>query len=76
MRTDSTRDRAVIDRGELSEIDIQDDIEFAVIQMKAETLTRSRSSRRAQFRSDEGKHGEEFDLPQGHAEHHSVEEHQ
>ena len=39
-RTDSTRACHVLDEGESSEIDIQDDIEFALIQMKAETLNR------------------------------------
>jgi len=39
-RTDNTRDRQVLDEGESSEVDIQDDIEFALIQMKAETLNR------------------------------------
>jgi DnaK suppressor protein len=39
-RTDSTRDRQVLDEGESSEVDIQGDIEFALIQMKAETLNR------------------------------------
>ena len=39
-RTDSTRDRQVLDEGESSEVDIQDDIEFALIQMKSETLNR------------------------------------
>ncbi len=37
-RTDITRERQVLDQGEGSEVDIQEDIEFALIQMKAETL--------------------------------------
>ena len=37
-RTDSTKERQVLDQGESSEVDIQEDIEFALIQMKAETL--------------------------------------
>jgi DnaK suppressor protein len=37
-RTDSVAGREVLDEGESSEIDIQGDIEFALIQMKAETL--------------------------------------
>ena len=39
-RTDSTRGYQVLDKGESSEVDIQDDIEFALIQMKSETLNR------------------------------------
>jgi DnaK suppressor protein len=39
-RTDSTRSCQVLDEGETSEVDIQDDIEFALIQMKSETLNR------------------------------------
>ena len=39
-RTDSTRSCHVLDEGESSEVDIQDDIEFALIQMKSETLNR------------------------------------
>jgi DnaK suppressor protein len=38
-RADNTRGREVLDAGETSEVDIQEDIEFALIQMKAETLT-------------------------------------
>jgi DnaK suppressor protein len=42
QREDSTWGRAneVLDAGESSEVDIQEDIEFALIQMKAETLTK------------------------------------
>jgi DnaK suppressor protein len=42
QREDSTWGRLneVLDAGESSEVDIQEDIEFALIQMKAETLTR------------------------------------
>jgi DnaK suppressor protein len=39
-RTDSTLERDVLDQGESSEVDIQDAIGFALIQMKAETLTK------------------------------------
>ena len=35
-RTDSTRSCQVLDEGETSEVDIQDDIEFALIQMKSD----------------------------------------
>ena len=39
-RTDITKDSQVLDQGESSEVDIQEDIEFALIQMKAETLNK------------------------------------
>ena len=39
-RTDITKERQVLDQGESSEVDIQEDIEFALIQMKAETLNK------------------------------------
>ena len=44
----------VFDQGESSESDIQEDIEFALIQMKAETLTRINE---ALSRLDEGAYG-------------------
>jgi RNA polymerase-binding transcription factor DksA len=37
-RADGSRGREVLDSGESSEVGIQDDIEFALIQMKTETL--------------------------------------
>jgi DnaK suppressor protein len=37
-RRDSTKEREVLDEGESSEVDIQDEIEFALLQLKAETL--------------------------------------
>ena len=42
QRDDSTWGKVneVLDAGESSEVDIQEDIEFALIQMKAETLTK------------------------------------
>ena len=40
VRADGNKDRDVYDEGETSEVDIQDDIEFALIQMKTETLQR------------------------------------
>ena len=39
-RTAGTNERQVLNQGEGSEPDIQDEIEFALIQMKAETLNR------------------------------------
>ena len=40
VRMDGNKDRDVLDQGESSEVDIQEDIEFALIQMKSETLTK------------------------------------
>ena len=39
-RADIAKERQVLDQGETSEVDIQGDIEFALIQMKAETLNK------------------------------------
>jgi RNA polymerase-binding transcription factor DksA len=39
-RADGNKERDVVDQGESSEADIQEDIEFALIQMKSETLNR------------------------------------
>ena len=40
VRAESGKERDVLDQGESSEVDIQDDIEFALIQMKSETLNK------------------------------------
>src|SRR6187431_3713545 len=40
VRAEGSKDRDVLDQGESSEADIQEDIEFALIQMKSETLTK------------------------------------
>ena len=40
VRADGGRERDVLDQGESSEVDIQDDIELALIQMKSETLNK------------------------------------
>ena len=40
VRLEGNKDRDVLDQGESSEVDIQEDIEFALIQMKSETLTK------------------------------------
>jgi DnaK suppressor protein len=53
-RTDSTKGRQVLDEGESSELDIQDDIDFALIQMKTETLNRIDTALR---RIKEGSYG-------------------
>jgi DnaK suppressor protein len=56
QRDDSTWGKVneVLDAGESSEVDIQEDIEFALIQMKAETLTKINE---ALNRLDEGTYG-------------------
>ena len=40
VRSSEGKDREVLDQGESSEVDIQEDIEFALIQMKSETLNK------------------------------------
>jgi DnaK suppressor protein len=57
-RTDNANDRDVIDQGEVSEIDIQDEIQFALIQMKAETLKKIDTALR---RLEEGTYGDCFE---------------
>jgi DnaK suppressor protein len=39
-RADGSKDRDVCDEGETSEVEVQEDIEFALIEMKTETLRR------------------------------------
>jgi DnaK suppressor protein len=51
---DNDKDRDVLDQGESSEVDIQEDIEFALIQMKSETLNKIDAALR---RLDEGTYG-------------------
>jgi DnaK suppressor protein len=53
-RNDSVKSREGLDEGESSEVDIQDEIEFALIQMKAEMLNRIDTALR---RIDEGTYG-------------------
>ena len=57
-RTDSTKEHEVLDEGEISDGDVQDEIEFAVIQMKAETLNKIDGALR---RLDEGTYGDCFE---------------
>lgn len=57
-RHDSTKERDVLDEGESSEVDIQDEIEFALIQMKAETLNKIDTALR---RLQEGTYGDCFE---------------
>ena len=52
------RPHEVVDQGETSESDIQEDIEFALIQMKAETLNKINE---ALARLDEGRYGSCFE---------------
>jgi len=56
QRDDTTwgKQNEVLDAGESSEVDIQEDIEFALIQMKAETLTKINE---ALVRLEEGTYG-------------------
>jgi DnaK suppressor protein len=57
-RADSGKERDVLDQGESSEVDIQEDIEFALIQMKSETLNKIDAALR---RLDEGTYGDCFE---------------
>ena len=58
VRAEGIKDRDVLDQGESSEVDIQDDIEFALIQMKSETLNKVNTALR---RLDEGTYGDCFE---------------
>jgi len=60
-RSDSTKEREVLDAAEISEGDVQDEIEFALIQMKAETLNRIDAALR---RLEEGTYGDCFECGQ------------
>lgn len=57
-RRDYTGEREVLDEGESSEVDIQEEIGFALIQMKAETLNKIDVALR---RLAEGTYGECFE---------------
>jgi DnaK suppressor protein len=57
-RVDSINERQAIDEGETSELDTQDELEFALIQMKAETLNRIDAALR---RLEEGTYGRCFE---------------
>ena len=65
VRTDSIKDREVFDQGESSEVDIQEDIEFALIQMKSETLNKINEALR---RLDERTYGNCFECGEEIAE--------
>ncbi len=58
VRADNGKDREVLDQGESSEVDIQEDIEFALIQMKSETLNKVDAAIR---RLSEGTYGDCFE---------------
>jgi DnaK suppressor protein len=58
VRAEGNRERDVLDQGESSEVDIQEDIEFALIQMKGETLNKVNEALR---RLDEGTYGNCFE---------------
>lgn len=58
VRADGHKERDVLDQGESSEVDIQEDIEFALIQMKAETLNKIDAALR---RLEEGTYGNCFE---------------
>src|SRR5918996_3167592 len=58
VRAEGSKEREVLDQGESSEVDIQEDIEFALIQMKAETLNKVDAALR---RLDEGTYGDCFE---------------
>ena len=59
------KDHEVLDPGETSEVDIQEDIEFALIQMKAETLNKINE---ALARLEEGTYGNCFECGEEIAE--------
>src|SRR5207237_4031901 len=58
VRAEGNKERDVLDQGESSEVDIQEDIEFALIQMKSETLNKINEALR---RLDEGTYGNCFE---------------
>jgi DnaK suppressor protein len=58
VRAEGSKERDVLDQGESSEVDIQEDIEFALIQMKSETLNKVDAALR---RLEEGTYGDCFE---------------
>ena len=65
VRAEGGKDRDVLDQGESSEVDIQEDIEFALIQMKSETLNKIND---ALSRLEHGDYGYCFDCGEEIAE--------
>ncbi len=57
-RIDNTNDRDVVDQGEVSETDVQDELQFALIQMKSDTLHKIDAALR---RLDDGSYGDCFE---------------
>jgi DnaK suppressor protein len=58
VRASEGKERDVLDQGESSEVDIQEDIEFALIQMKSETLNKVDAALR---RLEDGTYGNCFE---------------
>ena len=65
VRAEGSKERDVLDQGESSEVDIQDDIEFALIQMKSETLNKIND---ALMRLEQGDYGNCFECGEEIAE--------
>jgi DnaK suppressor protein len=65
VRADSRQEREVLDEGESSDVDIQEDIELALIQMKSETLAKVNDALR---RLDDGTYGRCFECGEPIAE--------
>ena len=65
VRAEGNKERDVLDQGESSEVDIQEDIEFALIQMKSETLNKIND---ALARLDQGDYGNCFECGEEIAE--------
>jgi DnaK suppressor protein len=57
-RAENANQRQAVDQGDISELDTQDEIEFALLQMKADTLNRIDAALR---RLDEGAYGNCFE---------------
>jgi DnaK suppressor protein len=58
VRNEGSKERDVLDQGESSEVDIQEDIELALIQMKSETLNKIDAALR---RLNDGSYGDCFE---------------
>ena len=65
VRTEGNKERDALDQGESSEVDIQEDIELALIQMKSETLNKVND---ALMRLEQGDYGNCFDCGEEIAE--------
>ena len=58
VRAEGGKEREVLDQGESSEVDIQEDIELALIQLKSETLNKIDAALR---RLEDGSYGDCFE---------------